>query len=211
MVSTTVQSLQQRITQMQPTRLPERNLPTHPGLGPVLPGGAIHAGSSYSVRGSWQLALAFLTEASSAGAWCGVIGCPSFGAEAAAAMGVALDRCILIPSPGAHGFALAGALSEILTVTLLHAPAQVPAGVAERIAARLREHQSALVVTGDWPNTAATLEVTASRWEGLEHGFGRLRARTLGVATRSTRGTAHHTLRFADGALATAPPTRVRP
>ncbi|WP_017794412.1 hypothetical protein [Leucobacter salsicius] len=204
MVSPTVHSLQQRISQMQPMRLPERKLPTHPELRRLLPGAAIHAGTAYSVHGSWQLALAFLAEASSAGEWCGVIGCPAFGAESAAALGIALDRCVLIPNPGADAAALAGTLSEALTVTLLHTPAQTPAGVAERIAARLREHGSALVVTSAWPGTAASLSVTESRWEGLERGFGSLEARELTVATRSSRGTTRHALRFSGGTLTTA-------
>lgn len=204
MVTATVHSLQQRISQMQPTRMPERKIPTHPGLKPLLPGASLHAGSSYSVNGSWQLALSFLAEPSSAGAWCGIIGCPAFGAEAAAALGIALDRCVLIPAPGPDGIALAGALSEALTVTLLHTPVRAPSGMAERIAARLREHGSALVVAGAWPGVTASLSVTGSRWEGLERGFGSLHTRRLTVASRSTRGTKQHTLRFTDGALAAA-------
>lgn len=204
MVSPTVHSLQQRISQMQPVRLPERKLPTHPELRPLLPGAAIHAGMAYSVRGSWQLALAFLAEASSAGEWCGIIGCPAFGAESAAALGIALDRCVLIPDPGADAAALAGTLSEVLTITLLRTSAQAPAGVVERIAARLREHGSALVVTSSWPGATASLDVTASRWEGLERGFGSLEARELTVTTRSSRGTARHALRFSGGALTPA-------
>lgn len=202
MVSPTVHSLQQRISSMQPTRLPERKLPTHPGLRPLLPGAAIHAGSAYAVHGSWRLALAFLAEASSSGAWCGVIGCPSFGAEAAATLGVALDRCILVPHPGPDGAALAGALSEVLTITLLHAPGHPPAGSAERIAARLREHGSALIVTGTWPGTAASFNVTDSRWEGLSRGFGSLGVHELSVSARSSLGVSRHTVRFSDGILA---------
>lgn len=203
MASLTVQSLQQRISQMQPARMPERRLPTHSGLKPLLPGGAIQAGAVYAVHGSWQLALSFLTEASASGAWCGVIGCPSFGAESAAALGVALDRCVLIPHPGTDALALAGSLSEVLTITLLHTPVPAKTGSAERIAARLREHGSALIVTGAWPGTAATFDVTGSHWEGLERGFGRLRTRSLTVTASSSRGPARqHTLRFTDGALA---------
>lgn len=205
MVSPTVHSLQQRISQMQPTRLPERRLPTLAGLRPLLPGAAIHGGAAYSVCGSWQLALSFLSAASSAGAWCGIIGCPAFGAEAAAALGIALDRCVLIPEPGPDAAALAGTLSEVLTITLLHAPAHTRAGVTERIAARLREHGSALIVTSAWPGSSASLRVTESHWEGLEQGFGSLRTRELTVATRSTRGAARHTLRFSGGTLAAAP------
>ncbi|GAA1604512.1 hypothetical protein [Leucobacter chromiireducens] len=198
----TVHSLQQRISEMQPLRLDERALPTSAGLRSLLPGGALRAGASYTVRGSQQLALAFLAAASAAGAWCGVIGLPAFGAEAAAALGIALDRCIVIPEPGAEAIGLAGALSEALTVVLVHTPARPRAGDAERIAARMREHGSALVVSGDWPNPESALSVTASRWSGLGHGAGILATRELAVQSQDRRGIRQHRVRFADGAVA---------
>ncbi len=198
----TVHSLQQRISQMQPVRLDERALPTPPGLRGLLPGGALHAGSSYTVRGSAQLALAFLAAASAAGAWCGVIGLPAFGAEAAAALGIALDRCILIPEPGSEAISLAGALSEALTVVLVHQPQRPRAGDAERIAARMREHGSALLVSGEWPHPESALRVTASRWTGLGHGTGVLAEREIAVQSQDRRGVRQHRVRFADGALA---------
>lgn len=204
MNSPTVHTLKQRISQMQPVKLPERSLPTHPALRPLLPGASIRAGASYAVHGSWQLALAFLTEASQAGSWCSIIGCPAFGAEAAARLGIALDRCVLLPHPGDDAFALAGALSEVTQVTLLAVPDRAPAGAAERLSARLREHGSALVVSNsEWPRPAASLSVTGSHWEGLDAGFGALRTHTIDITARSNQGLANHTLRFQDGTLAT--------
>jgi hypothetical protein len=198
----TVRSLQQRITEMQPLRLDDRALPTAPGLRPLLPGGALRRGASYAVLGSQQLALSLLAEASSAGSWCGVIGCPAFGAEAAAALGVALDRCVLVPHPGPEALGLAGALSEVLTVVLLHPPAPPRPGDAERISARLREHGSALVAVGDWPRAECTLRVSASRWRGLGHGHGLLEERELAVQTMDRRGAKRHIVRFTGGAIA---------
>lgn len=199
--SATVRSLQQRITQMQPLRLDDRALPTAPELRPLLPGGALRKGASYTVQGSQQLALALLTAASAAGVWCGVIGVPDFGAEAAAALGIALDRCVLIPDPGAEAIGLTGALSEVLTVVLLRLPTRPRSGDTERIAARLREHGSALVVTGDWPHPESALRVTGSRWSGLGHGHGALSGRELSVQSHDRRGITEHRVHFADGAL----------
>lgn len=198
----TVRSLQQRITEMQPLRLDDRALPTASGLRPLLPGGALRKGASYAVHGSTQLALALLAEVSSAGSWCGVIGCPAFGAEAAAALGVALDRCVLVPCPGTDALGIAGALSEVLTVVLLRPPQRMRAGEVERISARLREHGSALVAVGDWPRPESTMRVTGSRWRGLGEGHGLLEERELTVQTQDRRGTARHTVRFAGGAVA---------
>ncbi len=198
----TVRSLQQRITEMQPLRLDDRALPTTPGLRPLLPGGALSKGASYAVHGSMQLALSLLAEASSAGSWCGVIGCPGFGAEAAASLGVALDRCVLVPDPGADTMGIVGALSEVLTVVLLRPPSRVRPGEVERISAKLREHGSALVAMGDWPRPESTLRVTESRWGGLGEGHGLLNERELTVQTLDRRGPARHTVRFAGGAVA---------
>ena len=208
----TVRSLQQRISEMQPVRLDARVLPTPEGLRPLLPGGALRMGASYVVHGSRQLALAMLAEASASGAWCGVIGDPSFGGEAAAALGIALDRCVVIPRPGADALGLAGALAEVLTVVLLAPGSHPTPGEAERISARLREHDAALVVVGDWPRPESTLRVTASRWEGLGRGHGALENRELTVHAQDRLGARRHTVRFERGSLVaarTAPVSRL--
>lgn len=200
-----VSTLQQRISEMQPRRLDESALPTSPGLRPLLPGGALRKGASYSVHGSQQLAVALMSASSAAGSWCGVIGCRSFGAEAAAELGVALDRCILIPDPGSHAVSIASALSEILTVVLLRVGSAPGAGDSERIAARLREHGAALIVLGDWPRPESAMRVTGSRWTGLGPGHGMLDARELAVRTRDRRGVREHVVRFARGGVVADP------
>ena len=207
--TTTVRSLQQRITEMQPLRLDDRALPTAPGLRSLLPGGALRKGASYSVRGSQQLALSLLAEASASGAWCGVIGCPTFGAESATALGIALDRCILIPKPGSDALGLSGALSEILTVVLLVPSERPRSGEVERISARLREHGTALVIAGEWPHPESALHVTASKWEGLGTGYGFLDEREIAVQSQDRRGTLRHTVRFAGGSVVDPAAARV--
>ncbi|WP_336659709.1 hypothetical protein [Leucobacter sp. USHLN153] len=208
----TVRSLQQRISEMQPVRLDERVLPTHAGLSPLLPGGGLRMGGSYAVHGSRQLALALLSEASQSGLWCGVIGDPTFGAEAAAALGISLERCVVIPDPGDDAMGLTGALAEVLTLVLLTPTSRPSPGETERISARLREHDAALVVTGDWPRPESTLRVTQVRWQGLGQGSGLLSDRELVVQSQDRRGARHHTVHFAGGSLAepgTAPVRRL--
>lgn len=197
----TVHELQQRIAEMQPLRLDDRALPTPRGLRELLPGGALRAGSVYSVRGSWQLALALLAEASLGGAWCGVIGCPAFGAEAAASLGVALDRCVLIPRPGPHALAITGTLCETLTVVVARFSREVAPGDAERLSARLREHGAALIVLGSWARAESTLTVTRSRWSGLGAGYGALDTRELAVRSQDRRGVRQHTIGLRRGRL----------
>lgn len=194
-------SLQQRINEMQSLRLDERALPTAPALAPLLPGGALRAGAMYSVQGSWQLALAFLSAASQSGSWCGVLGCADFGAEAAVRVGIALDRCVLVPSPGRHTLSLAGTLSETLTVVAARFDDQVSHSDIERLAARLREHGSTLVVVGDWARSESRLTVTSSQWAGLGAGHGMLSDRELTVQSEDRRGTRQHRVRLARGGL----------
>lgn len=204
-LSATVRSLQQRITEMQPLHTGERALPTAAGLRPLLPSGALRAGAAYSVQGSTSLALALLTEVSQSGAWCGVIGLPTFGAETAAHLGIALDRLVLIPEPRQHALTLTGSLSEVLTVLVLHTQEHVRPSDTERIAAKLRDHGSSLVVLGPWPRTESALRVTGSQWTGLSAGRGLLNNREMSVESRDRRGLQHHTLHFTQGALASSP------
>lgn len=201
-------SLQQRIDEMQSLRLGSRGLPTAPELAPLIPGGALQAGATYAVRGSWQLALSFLAEASQRGAWCGVLGCPSFGAESAVSLGIALDRCVLIPSPGGHALSLAGTLSETLEVVVARFDRSVSAVSTERLSARLREHGTALIVLGDWARSESRLSVVNSRWTGLGAGTGSLETRELTVLSEDRRGTKQHAVRWSAGSLSVGVPNR---
>ena len=196
-----IPDLRQRISEMQPLRIDERALPTAPGLRALLPGGALRAGAAYSVQGSWQLALSFLAEASQGGAWCGVLGCPAFGAEAAVSLGIALDRCVLVPEPGRHALTLAGTLSETLSVVVARFDARVSSADIERLSAKLREHGSALVVIGEWARSESRLSVVSSRWTGLGAGYGALTTRELTVQSEDRRGTRRHAVRFERGCL----------
>ena len=191
------QTLQQRINAMQSLRLDARALPTAPGLAPLLPGGALRAGSMYSVRGSWQLALAFLAEASQRGSWCGVLGCPAFGAETAAELGIALDRCVLVPDPGEHALSITGSLSDTFEVIVARFDARVSPANIERLSARLREHGTALIVAGDWARSESRLTVMNSRWSGLGRDSGMFESRELTVQSEDRRGAQTHTVQWA--------------
>jgi hypothetical protein len=171
--------LRDRVTAMEggPTRLPVPVLPALSGLV------SLRTGGSYGVD-SASLALALVAGASRAGEWVGFAGWPDFGAEAAAQLGVDLDRTVLVPETGAHWLEVTAALVDVLRVVVLRPPAQVDAHSAGVLDARLRKRSSVLVVWGDWPRCEARLSLEDARWTGPEHGHGRLRSRHVRIAVR---------------------------
>jgi hypothetical protein len=117
---------------MQRNRIDTRALPTHPALSGLLPGGALAAGSAYAVAGSTTLALALLQGPSAAGAWCAVVGMPDLGTEAAAGLGVDLDRLVLVPRPGEQWLAVVAALVDVVSVVLVRHRGRASRGSARR-------------------------------------------------------------------------------
>ena len=91
-------------------RIRQTPFPVHPDLAALLPDGGLKPGSAYSLTGAGALLLALLAEPSREGYWCGVVGMPDFGAEAAAHAGVDLDRLALVPDPAEQWLATTAAL-----------------------------------------------------------------------------------------------------
>lgn len=182
--------------QIRPTTLArEQRLPVLPALDELIPGGGLRRGSTLSVDGSaaTSLALASAAAASRDGAWVAAVGFPSLGLMAAAELGIALERFVLVASPDTRpgpdneetvwATALA-ALLDAFDVVLVQVVHRVRTRDSRRLLARARERGSVLIQVGSrgWPETAeVTLEVTSSGWEGLEHGHGHLRARRVTV------------------------------
>jgi hypothetical protein len=183
-----ITSLRSRIDDMQETRVDTGGLPTAPALAPLLPGGLIRSGSTYSVHESVLLAMTMLQGASESGAWCAVVGVPSFGIEAAAAMGIDLERLVLVPDPGDQWLAVTAAMADVATIVLTRPLGRVRPGDCARLSARLRQRGAALVSLGSWPGADATLRVTASSWAGIGRGHGYLSERRATVAAHGRAG-----------------------
>ena len=138
-----------------------QRLPTLPALDDVVP---LHAGGVYGVD-SAGLALALAAGASAAGEWVGFAGWRDFGSEAAAALGIRLDRTVLVPEPGEHWLEVTAALVDVLKVVVLRPPARsgpVAAKDAGRLESRLRTRSSVLVVWGEWPRVEARVSLERS-------------------------------------------------
>lgn len=190
-----IRDLQARIRRMQRSKLDSRELPTDPALADLLPGGALAAGGSYAVTGSTTLALGMLQAPSAAGAWCAVVGMPDLGIEAAAGLGVDLDRLVLVPHPGEQWLSVVSALVDVVSVVVVRPPVRdgrvrITEGTASKLASRLRQREAVLISVGDWPRADARLSVTSSSWAGIGSGFGHLTGRQATVASSSPHGRA---------------------
>lgn len=183
-----ITSLRSRIADMEDTRIDTGALPTSPALAPLLPGGALRSGAAYSVHESVLLAMTMLQAASASGAWCAVVGVPSFGVEAAAASGIDLERLVLVPDPGDQWLTVTAALADVATIVLTRPLGRVTPGDVARLGARLRQRGAALVALGSWPGAEASLRVTDSSWQGIGRGFGYLSERRATVVATTRAG-----------------------
>lgn len=208
-----VSALRDRLERMQGRRMSAPVLPTHPAFSHLLPGGGLKPGSAYALASSSSLLLALMARASHDGAWCAVVGMPDLGAEAAEKYGLDLDRLVFVPDPGPRWLAVAATIADVLPVVAVRPPtlrqAQGPrAGGAEvsRLAARLRERGTVLLVQGPWPQAEAVIDVADPRWSGLGAGHGYLAGRELTVTVASRRSPVPRRARMllpaADGSVA---------
>lgn len=183
-----ITSLRSRVSDMESTRVDTAGLPTAPALESLLPGGAIRVGGTYAVPESVLLAITMLQAASASGAWCAVVGVPSFGVEAAAAAGIDLERLVLVPDPGDQWLAVTAAMADVAQIVLTRPLGRVVPGDVARLSARLRQRGGALVALGSWPGADVTLRVTASTWNGIGQGHGHLTERRATVTATGRAG-----------------------
>jgi hypothetical protein len=206
-----ITSLRSRVADMESTRVDTEGLPTADALAPLLPGGVIRAGGTYSVPESVLLAQTMLQAASAAGSWCAVVGVPSFGVEAAAAAGIDLERLVLVPDPGDQWLAVTAALADVAQIVLTRPLGRVVPGDVARLGARLRQRGAALVALGSWPGADVTLRVTESHWTGIGQGHGYLTERRVTVTASGRAGAVRPSstellLPAADGSVRAAVP-----
>lgn len=207
-----VQRLRAQMERMQGRRLDAPVLPTHPALAGLLPGRGLRPGAAYSLGSSSSLLFALLAQPSQTGSWCGVVGMPGFGAEAAERAGVDLSRVVLIPDPGARWLAVTSTIADVLPIVAVRPPERAKDSDIAKLAGRLRDRGTVLLVQGPWPQTEAMLDVTDPRWSGLGDGDGYLSDRELTVTVSSRRfpvpRSARMLLPAPDGAISAVPQER---
>lgn len=182
-----VHRLRAQVDRMQGRRLDAPVLPVLPALAQLLPGGGLRPGCAYSIASSSALLSALLAGASHAGSWCGVVGIPQFGAEAAERLGVDLSRLVMIPEPGPRWLAVTATIAEVLAVVAVRPGGRASDGDIARLAARLRDRGTVLLVQGPWAQAEAAIGVGDPEWAGLGNGHGYLAGRELTVTVTSRR------------------------
>lgn len=182
-----IQALRAQVERLQGRRLDVPVLPVPPALADLLPGGGLRPGSSYALGRSTSLLFALLARPSQSGAWCAAVGMPHLGAEAARAAGVDLSRFVLVPDPGQRWLAVTAAIADVLPVVAVRPPARAKDADIARLAARMRERETVLLVQGPWPQTEAMIDVGDPSWSGLGEGYGLLDGRELTVTVTSRR------------------------
>ncbi|WOP17560.1 hypothetical protein [Raineyella sp. LH-20] len=168
-------------------RAPQRVFAVPSGLSGLLPDAGLRSGSAYTLDTAGALLFALLAEPSRAGAWCGLVGLPEVGAEAAAQAGVVLDRLALVPRPGDRWLAVVAALAEVMGVIAVRPGGAVRPADAARLAARLWDREATLLVVGEWPRAEASLRVEAPHWSGVGAGHGYLTGREVSLTVTSRR------------------------
>jgi hypothetical protein len=180
----------------RPVALARENVvPVVPALAPLLPDGALRRGTTLAIEGpaARSLALALAAGPSAAGSWVGVVSLPSLGLAAAAEVGVALERLLLVASPPPTEWAtVVATLVDGVDVVVVGLPRWVRAGEARRLQARVRQRGAVLVVVGSPGLLEAEVGLAAeeAQWVGVTDGAGYLQGRRVVVAATGRRAAA---------------------
>ena len=170
----------------------EHVLPVLEPLHTLFPDG-LRRGSTIAVGDATSLALALLAGPSAAGSWSAAVGVSNLGLAAAAELGVALDRFVVVADPPRDAWAtVVATLVDALDVVLVRARYRVAGNDARRLIARARERGAVLVVLGDgWPEAPdVRVRVTRAEWLGIGEGHGHLQSRRVRIEADGRRGAA---------------------
>lgn len=180
----------------------DQHMPVLAPLADLFPEGALPRGVTLGLEGvgAASVALALAAEPTVAGSWAAFVGVPGVGLQAAAGLGVALERVAIVAPPEPAAWAnVVAALVGAFDVVVVGPGHRVPAGAARRLAARARERGTVLVpvaaplgaaaaIDAFWPESPdVRLTGGAPSWRGLEQGCGHLTARRLRIEATGRR------------------------
>lgn len=119
------------------------------------------------------MALALAAAPSREGAWVGVAGLPELGICAAADIGVALERLVMVTGDPSWVDVLAAMIDGFDVVVVGHRAGKLGAGAVRRLQARAQSRGVVMLTVGV-PALGADLQLTADddKWVGLGDGYG---------------------------------------
>jgi hypothetical protein len=143
-----------------------------------------------SGAGGTSLLLSLLVGSVARGSWAAMVGFPDLGIEAAAMLGLELERVALVPDPGTAWPSVVAVLLDAVEIVVVSPPRHCRFEDARRLSARVRERSGLLVVSGKgWPDKPDfELAVVTDHWEGLGSGYGTLRQRLVTLEVTGRRG-----------------------
>ena len=169
----------------------QRTLPVVDALASLLPAGSLVRGQAVSCRGiaAPSLALALAVGATTAGAWLAVVGMPWLGVEAAAELGIPLERLVRVDPGDSDWAGITAAVLDGFEVVITPVPRRLRAAPLRRVQARVKAREAVLVAVGDPSPLVADVVIESSTqlWEGIEHGWGHLCGRRVTVEVSGRR------------------------
>lgn len=185
----------------------ERTMPLADVFVPLFPEGGLVRGRVISCTGaaSLSIASAVVRDAIVAGSWMAVVDVDTFGADAAAELGIPLERVVRIQSAPESESQLEhrglehrwvdvmGAAVDGFDIVVTRVPDGLcgdhrPASV-RKLASRLVQRGAVVVTIGEAGVLACDVDLATGRtvWEGLDDGAGHLRRRHISVVAGGRR------------------------
>ncbi len=170
----------------------DRCLPVAAALIDLFPERGLRRGHVIACTGpaATSLALALVATPAAAGAWVAAVGLPGLGVEAAAELGVPLERFVLVSaaaSPAQWAERVAAAADGFELV--LTAPPRGAERAGRQVRQRVQARGAVLVTVGSGATFGSDVELdtTECRWSGLGAGHGCLLGRRLTVTASGRR------------------------
>jgi hypothetical protein len=197
-------SLQELAERIRPALLARQAVvPVVEPLAQLVPDGGLIRGSTITIGGvgATSLALQLSTAASQSGSWVVVVGLNDLAPVAVLEANLDAERIAFIdPGDSGRHVDVLAALIGAVDVIVLDARLSLRPSDGRRLASRLRERGSILIVVSPGGAVNSSLSVDLSltvgdaQWEGLGRGHGHLRSRHVCVGVNG-RGRASRTAR----------------
>ena len=176
-----------RISASQPPAPSADHVPVPAALLELFPDGGLARGSVTNIGGAMSVLFALAATAMGQEGWCALVGVPDAGLAAAAGLGLALRRVVVVPDPGAETPQVLAALVDGVDVVVLGHSAGIAGRDQRRLTSRLRRRGAVLLTTGSWEQPDMEITALSCSWHGVGQGDGLLRRGEVELQARHRR------------------------